>query len=52
MTASFSLFTVALGTVLARLAERSPVRSETIETAAGFMLLGGFAAVGCALPML
>jgi hypothetical protein len=52
MAASFSLFTVALGSALARLAERAPVRTETMEAAAGFMLLGGFAAIGCALPML
>lgn len=52
MTASFSLFTVALGAALARYAERMPARTETVEAAAGFVLLGGFAAIGCALPVL
>jgi hypothetical protein len=51
MTASFSLFTVALGTALAQFAERVPrVSTEAMEMAAGFVLLGGFAAIGCALP--
>jgi hypothetical protein len=52
MAANFSLFTIALGSALARLAERAPVRTETMEAAAGFMLLGGFAAIGCALPVI
>jgi hypothetical protein len=52
MTASFSLFTVALGAALAQLADRVTVRTETMEAAAGFMLLGGFASIGCALRML
>jgi hypothetical protein len=51
MTAGFSLFTVALGAALARFAERAPaISTEAMETAAGFVLLGGFAAIGCALP--
>jgi hypothetical protein len=50
MTASFSLFTVALGAVFARLADCTSIDPETVETAAGFLLLGGFAAIGCALP--
>jgi len=53
MVGSFSLFTVALGAAIARLAERVPhVSTETMETAAGFLLIGGFAAIGCALPMI
>jgi uncharacterized membrane protein len=52
MTASFSLFTVALGTALGWFAERAPIRTETVETAAGFLLIGGFAAIGCALPVM
>ena len=27
-----------------------PLRIETIETAAGIFLIGGFALIGCALP--
>lgn len=52
MTANFSLFTVAIGAALARFAERAPIRTETVEAAAGFLLLGGFAAIGCALPVM
>ncbi len=44
------LLSVAGGGVVAYLAERFPVHIETIETAAGLLLLGGFALVGCALP--
>jgi hypothetical protein len=52
MTASFSLFTIAIGSVLARFADHAPIRTETMEAAAGFLLLGGFAAIGCALPVM
>jgi hypothetical protein len=53
MVSTFSLFTVAIGAAIARLAERVPeVSTETMETAAGFLLIGGFAAIGCALPMI
>jgi len=44
------LLGVAGGSVVAYLAERFPVHIETIETAAGVLLLGGFALIGCALP--
>jgi len=44
------LFGVAGGGVVGYLAERFPAHIETIETAAGVLLLGGFALVGCALP--
>jgi hypothetical protein len=44
------LLGVAGGGVVAYLAERFPVHIDTIETAAGILLLGGFALVGCALP--
>jgi hypothetical protein len=43
---------VALGAAIARLADKVTIRTETMETAAGFLLLGGFAAIGCALPMI
>ena len=52
MVSSFSVFTVALGATIARFADRMTVRTETLETVAGFLLLGGFAAIGCALPMI
>ena len=51
MISSFSLMTVALGTAVARFADRMTIRTETMETVAGFLLIGGFAAIGCALPM-
>ena len=51
MVSSFSLFTVALGATIARYADQVTIRTETVETIAGFLLLGGFAAIGCALPM-
>jgi hypothetical protein len=32
------------------LAERFPTHIEALQTGAGFLLLGGFALIGCALP--
>ena len=52
MVSSFSLFTVTLGAAMARFADQVTIRTETMETVAGFLLLGGFAAIGCALPMI
>lgn len=52
MVSSFSLFTVALGAAIARFADRVTIPAETMETVAGFVLIGGFAAIGCALPMI
>jgi hypothetical protein len=52
MVSAVSFFTVAAGTAMARLSQRFPARIETLETVAGILLLGGFAAIGCALPML
>ncbi len=31
-------------------AERSPARPQTLEACAGFLLIGGFALIGAALP--
>jgi hypothetical protein len=50
MTGVLSVLTVTLGGFTAYASERFPVTREALETAAGFMLLGGFAAIGCALP--
>jgi hypothetical protein len=50
MTGVLNLLTVALGGFTAYVSERFPVTREALEAAAGFMLLGGFAAIGCALP--
>jgi len=50
MFAAAGLFSVTTGAVAACLAERWPVHAQTIETAAGALLLGGFALVGWAMP--
>jgi len=50
MTAVAGLFTVTGGAAVAYLAARFPAYIEAIETAAGVLLLGGFALMGCALP--
>jgi hypothetical protein len=52
MVSAVSFMTVAAGAAMARLSEQIPMRAETLETVAGILLLGGFAAIGCALPML
>jgi hypothetical protein len=50
MVSLVGLLSVTGGGVVAYAAERFPVHVETIETAAGVLLLGGFALIGCALP--
>jgi len=50
MIGAVSMLGVAAGAVVAYVSERIPARAEMLETMAGFMLLGGFAAIGCALP--
>lgn len=35
---------------VAYFADHLPLRVETIETAVGVFLIGGFALIGCALP--
>lgn len=50
MLAVAGLFSVMTGAVAACLARRWPVHAQTIETAAGALLLGGFALVGWAMP--
>jgi len=52
MIGAMSMFSVAAGALVAYVSERIPARTETLETMAGIMLLGGFAAIGCALPSL
>jgi hypothetical protein len=46
------LLIATIGAVVACLAKRFPAHTETAETAAGFLLLGGFALIGCALPVM
>ena len=50
MLAAAGSLSVIIGTVAACLARRWPVHAQTIETAAGALLLGGFALVGWAMP--
>ncbi len=45
-----SLINVTIGAVAASIAERLPARAEAIELGAGFLLIGGFALIGSALP--
>jgi len=52
MLAGISTVFVVAGGTLAQFARRFPVRTETLETIAGFMLIGGFALIGSALPVL
>jgi hypothetical protein len=52
MVAAAGLLVVTIGTVVACAAKRFPAKTETVETAAGFLLLGGFALIGCALPVM
>jgi hypothetical protein len=40
-----------VGAITAAFAERMLSRDETIETVAGFLLLGGFTLIGSALPV-
>jgi hypothetical protein len=46
-----SLIGVTAGAATAYLAERLPTRARAIETGAGFLLIGGFALLGSALPI-
>jgi hypothetical protein len=48
----FSAATVLSGAAIARLSLNLPERAELLETLAGILLIGGFAAIGCALPVM
>lgn len=50
MLAAAGLFSVINGVAAAWFARRWPAHAQTIETAAGALLLGGFALVGWAAP--
>jgi len=50
MLGAAGLFSVMTGSVAAYLSERFPAHVEAVETAAGILLLGGFALIGGALP--
>ena len=46
------LLSVMAGGVVAYLSPRFPAQIETFETAAGILLIAGFALTSCALPMI
>ncbi len=50
MVAATSLIGMLSGTAAAYFADRLPRNRETIETCAGFLLIGGLALLGAALP--
>lgn len=52
MIAAISLLSVIAGATGATLAARFPGYVEKIETGAGFLIIGGFALLGCSLPTL
>jgi hypothetical protein len=47
-----SLINVTVGAATTYVAERLPARAEAIELGAGFLLIGGFALIGSALPVI
>ncbi len=51
MVAAMSLIGTLSGAAAAFLANRLPRNRETIETCAGFLLIGGLALLGAALPV-
>jgi hypothetical protein len=51
LVGALGLLGVVLGAVVAALAERFPGHVEALETAAGILLIGGFALTGSALPV-
>jgi hypothetical protein len=50
MIGAMGLLSVVTGAVIACLAQRFPAHVAALETAAGALLIGGFALMGCALP--
>ena len=50
MLAIAGFFSVITGVTAACVARRWPAHAQNIETAAGALLLGGFALVGWAMP--
>jgi hypothetical protein len=52
MIGAAGLLVVTIGSFVACLSKRFPANTERVETVAGFLLLGGFALIGCALPVM
>ena len=51
MIGALGLFGAACGSTAAYFADRLPRDRETIETCAGFLIIGGLALLGAALPV-
>ena len=52
MIGAVGMLIVTIGSILACTAKRFPGHMDTVATAAGVLLLSGFALVGCALPVM
>jgi hypothetical protein len=52
MVGAAGLLIATIGSVVACISKRFPANTEAVETTAGFLLLGGFALIGCALPVM
>jgi len=50
MVGAMSMISVAFAAATAYVADRLPMRTETLETCAGVLLIGGLALLGTALP--
>jgi hypothetical protein len=51
MSGFISVIRMSFGAAAAYVAERLPPRAEVVETVAGFLLIGSFALIGSALPV-
>ena len=51
MSGVVSVIRMSFDAVAVYAAERPPARAEVLETVAGFLLIGGFALIGSALPV-
>ena len=52
MVGALGLLSVLVGAATAYLSGRFPARVDALQTGAGLLLIGGFAIMGCALPVL
>jgi hypothetical protein len=52
MVSTTSVFSIVIGAAIARFSARFPARPEIMETIAGILIISGFAAIGCALPVM
>jgi hypothetical protein len=52
MLSAASFVSISAGAAIARLSGLFPASTETLETIAGTLLIAGFAAIGCSLPVM